>query len=327
VALTRGVVREEGTFVRGYGWEYIDAVSAVTQEEIGNALRASEEEVEGVAVRQIAVEKTENARYVVAVRGPPDNTLLILKIAGGALYRAAKHEFDRDIDEQELADEAERSLDQNGDETIERTTEDGTYAELLRIAGHDTADTYAGTSLDNKERFGESVVEAYENGWLTEVEIGSLIEATKSVEDVDGLESGPIRDIINSNDEGEITGYIREIHVAEDIGSDNIRKMSLELPDSSGYDGELDIVLQSGEVVEVKSSFGYDKNEINRTFRRKLRTMREANSVKLDQNTLTIRAGRIGNENLVSTLTNTWEAKVANDPTWNNANITIRVDQ
>jgi hypothetical protein len=100
--------------------------------------------------------------------------------------------------------------------------------------------------------------------------------------------------------------------------------MSLELPDSSKYDGELDIILTSGEVVEVKSSFGYSENGINRTFSRKLRTMREASSVDLDQNTLTVRAGRIQDENLVSALADKWEAKVASESVWNNANITIR---
>ena len=69
---------QEGPFVRGYGWEYIKTVSpSVTQEEIGNALRAREEETEEIEIRTVAIEKTEGARYIVATRGPPDNTLLI----------------------------------------------------------------------------------------------------------------------------------------------------------------------------------------------------------------------------------------------------------
>jgi hypothetical protein len=52
--------------------------------------------------------------------------------------------------------------------------------------------------------------------------------------------------------------------------------------------------------------------------------MREASSVDLDQNTLTVRAGRIQDENLVSALADKWEAKVASKSVWNNANITIR---
>ena len=193
-SLTRGYVDQEGPFVRGYGWEYIKTVSpSVTQEEIGNALRAREEETEEIEIRTVAIEKTEGARYIVATRGPPDNTLLILKIAGGAVYEAAKYVYDENIDEQEVADETERSIEQNGDETLEQTREDEAYAELLRITDRDAANKYTNTPLDNRKEWGDAIIEAYEQDEATADEIELYISnvyaafRSDSIENSEGL--------------------------------------------------------------------------------------------------------------------------------------------
>jgi len=117
-----------------------------------------------------------------------------------------------------------------------------------------------------------------------------------------------------------VKGALREVRRADEIGAENIERMSLE---SSA--GELDIQRKSGKIVESKSTFGYTDQEVEREFNNKLSSMREDSRVSLDGNTLEIRATNVGDERLVRSNIQEWEERVASNSEWNNADVNIKV--
>ena len=57
----------------------------------------------------------------------------------------------------------------------------------------------------------------------------------------------------------------------------------------------------------------------------KLSAMEAHSDTKLDRNTLTIRAGKVRNEQSVQDVVDLWEDKVSSEEQWNNADVDIRV--
>ncbi|TYL39482.1 hypothetical protein CV102_04080 [Natronococcus pandeyae] len=101
--------------------------------------------------------------------------------------------------------------------------------------------------------------------------------------------------------------------------------MNLEVYDGKQRVGELDIQRTNGEIVESKSSFGYDPDVVDREFENKLTTMREHGDVDLDGNTLEVRATHIGDQNIVESSIQKWESELVGSGEWNNADVTVKV--
>jgi hypothetical protein len=113
-----------------------------------------------------------------------------------------------------------------------------------------------------------------------------------------------------------VKGARVELRHVNEIGPENIERMSLE----SGA-SELDIQRKSGKIVESKSTFGYDSNEVESQFRKKLTAMRDDPRVSFDGNTLRVIATKVDDRNMVKTKNQKWENKVESESEWNNANI------
>ncbi|WP_146418222.1 hypothetical protein [Haloarcula hispanica] len=175
--------------------------------------------------------------------------------------------------------------------------------------------------IDRADEFRTAAARNLERGNADTNDIEKFATHADNLEGVDGLNSGPVDDFINSRDPGNVGGALDEVRRADEIGAENIERMSIELPDSNEYDGELDIQVKSGKIVESKGSFGYTKGKIDQQFDRKLRTMKEHEDVAFDGNTLEIRANRVGDQNLVSSKITEWEQKSK----WGSADITIKV--
>jgi hypothetical protein len=92
-----------------------------------------------------------------------------------------------------------------------------------------------------------------------------------------------------------------------------------------GKHGEIDIKLESGEVVEAKSSFGTSEMSTYNEFEKKLTAMREHPDTDIDGNTLTIRASEVNNPDRVRDIATDWEDTVSSSNEWGNADVNIRV--
>ncbi|KAA9401005.1 hypothetical protein Har1131_20500 [Haloarcula sp. CBA1131] len=152
-----------------------------------------------------------------------------------------------------------------------------------------------------------------------------------NLEGVDGLNSGPVDDFVdagargNAGDPGNVKGALREVRRADEIGSENIRKMSVELKDGNDIKGELDIQLKSGKIIESKSSFGYKGPKVEGQFEKKLRTMRDHQEIDFDGNTLEVRATCVGKKSMVKSKIKKWEGIVSSSDRWDTAKVTIKV--
>ena len=61
---------------------------------------------------------------------------------------------------------------------------------------------------------------------------------------------------------------------------------------------ELDIQTKSGKIVESKSTFGYEPDDVDDEFEKKLTAMRDDLRVSFDGNTLRVIATRVDDENM-----------------------------
>ncbi|WP_336358969.1 dockerin type I domain-containing protein [Haloarcula sp. CGMCC 1.6347] len=198
---------------------------------------------------------------------------------------------------------------------------DGAGVKLVDELDGDGLQRVLDLDIDRADEFRTAAARNLERGNADTDEIEKFATHADNLEGVDGLNSGPVDDFINSRDPGNVGGALDEVRRADEIGAENIERMSIELPDSNEYDGELDIQVESGKIVESKGSFGYTKGKIDQQFDRKLRTMKEHEDVAFDGNTLEIRANRVGDQNLVSSKITEWEQKSK----WGSADITIKV--
>ena len=123
---------------------------------------------------------------------------------------------------------------------------------------------------------------------------------------------------------GEFSGRSYELKVADDIGLDNIRRVSKEVG-GAGAIGELDIIRKSGRVIEVTESFSSSKRSVFNKIQNKLEAMRAYDGVALDGNTLTIRAKEIINIEQIKDVIKNWEDTVRTSDDWGNADINIRL--
>lgn len=206
---------------------------------------------------------------------------------------------------------------------IERNDRNGVT--LIEALDEDATRRFVNLRLESGRELRTSLARLHGSGDIESEEINEFAKHVENLEGVDGLESGPIQQIINEESPSGFKGAYREVAVADEIGSDNIRRMNVELPDSSATDGELDILLESGEVVEVKSNWGYDGDDIDDEFEKKLTTVREHDDVSLDGNRIVYRVERVGDPALVDSKIEQWEDTVAAEPKWDNADVNIVV--
>lgn len=327
VQLPEGHVSHNRGVTRGYGWAYISATSDVTKEEIGELLRGAEEgEETDIEVR--IVSKSQQVTYIIGKRGPPDDTeIQVLKVVGGAVVSYTSRQVGETISSSETLDSVESFIVDKGGEGFRTLEKNGLLLHLLATTDRDTVQTYRDLSLSNKHEVGVTLANSNRDGWLSNENLKRYINSLESVEDVQGVESGPVQDLVDQGPDQSAIGFVREIFVASEIGSQNIKRVSLEL-NSGKHQGELDIQRESGDIIEVKSSFGYDRASADSDIENKLTTMREHGDAKLDGNTLTYRVYDIGNEEMLSDLADDWEGTIRSNDRWGNADIDIRfIDQ
>lgn len=185
--------------------------------------------------------------------------------------------------------------------------------------------------IDRADEFRTAAARNLERGNADTDDIEKFATHADNLEGVDGLNSGPVDDFVdagargNAGDPGNVKGALREVRRADEIGSENIRKMSVELRDGNDIKGELDIQRTNGEIVESKSSFGFDPERVNDQFERKLSTMRDHPDVDFDGNTLEVRATHVDDHSMVRSEITELEDEIAESAEWNNADITIEV--
>ncbi len=215
-----------------------------------------------------------------------------------AVIRAANSDS---VDSYKQLDRAVRKVD-DLDGTRQRRAKqliaetDGAGVKLIDELDGDGLQRVIDLEIDRADEFRTAAARNLERGNADTNDIEKFATHADNLEGVDGLNSGPVDDFINSRDPGNVGGALDEVRRADEIGAENIERMSIELPDSNEYDGELDIQVKSGKIVESKGSFGYTKGKIDQQFDRKLRTMKEHEDVAFDGNTLEIRVNRVGDQ-------------------------------
>ncbi|SFR97794.1 hypothetical protein SAMN05216559_1915 [Halomicrobium zhouii] len=202
---------------------------------------------------------------------------------------------------------------------------DGAGVKLVDELDDDGLRRVLDLEIDSADRFRTAAARKVDAGHADADDVDKFAKHADNLEGVDGLNSGPFDDFVEAGDPGNVQGALREVRRADEIGSENIRRMSLELKDGKQVKGELDIQLKSGRIIESKSSFGYRRAEVDDQFEKKLTTMRDHPDATFDGNTLEIRASKIGDPDMVEAKITEWETKVAQSSDWNNADITIEV--
>lgn len=78
--------------------------------------------------------------------------------------------------------------------------------------------------------------------------------------------------------------------------------------------GELDVQTKSGKIVESKSTFGYNEQNIDAELRKKLTAMRDDPRVSFDGNTLRVIATKVEDRNMVKTKIKNGKTKSSPSP-------------
>ena len=217
-------------------------------------------------------------------------------------------------------DELDGAANRQARELIEET--DGVGLKFVDELDDSSLQKVMDLDIDRADELRTAFAQYYDQGYADLDEIESFARHTDSLEGIDGLNSGPVDDFIADAD--QVPGALHEVDVADDIGADNIGRMNIEVG-PNGADGEIDIKLESGEVVEVKRTFGSDKRNAFDEIQSKLNAMRNHPDTQLDDNTLVVRADSVENNDSVREVANHWEKELANSEDWNNANVDIRV--
>lgn len=243
-----------------------------------------------------------------------------------AVYRAAESDA---VDYAQL-DRALRRIDDLDGATQVRARQlvrdaDGSGVRLIDDLDDASLQPVLDVDIERARQLRAAFADNYARGYATLDEVDEFARHSQNLKGIDGLNSGPVDDFINAGSSGNVRGALDEVRRADEIGAENIQRMNLELSDGNRDVGELDIQLESGEIVESKRSFGYDPREVNSQFETKLETMRDHPDVEFDGNTLEIRANQIGDEAMVESKIAEWQSRVATSDQWNNADITIEV--
>jgi hypothetical protein len=219
------------------------------------------------------------------------------------LASALRRYDELDADRKGTADEVIGEPGASGVKLLARMDGDG----LRRVLDFD---------IKRADEFRAAAARNLEEGYATTDDINNFVRYADNLEGIDGLNSGPVSDFITASQTGNVKGALGEVRRVDEIGAENIERMSLE----SGA-SELDIQRKSGKIVESKSTFGYDSNEVESQFRKKLTAMRDDPRVSFDGNTLRVIATKVDDRNMVKTKNQKWENKVESESEWNNANI------
>jgi hypothetical protein len=174
----QGLFSAENGVERGYGWQYINQRSELTQSELEKLL-GLEKEVEVGYIKTTKIKATDTTTYVLAQRGGPDQTeVWILRLAGAEAVRAAKQQIDRATDEASpLLDNAEDYVSAEEVGAVRKLNQGDPSARIATLAGQDTRETYDDLEVADKERFGRTLAEAGEEGWLEGEDITAVVEA------------------------------------------------------------------------------------------------------------------------------------------------------
>ena len=202
---------------------------------------------------------------------------------------------------------------------------DGAGVKLVDELDDSTLQTILAVDIDRARELRAAFAKNYRHGHASRDDIEEFARHVDNLEGIEGLNSGPVGDFIQAGDSGNIRGALDEVRRADDIGAENIERMSLEVYDGKERVGELDIQTESGKIVESKGSFGYRKVEVENQFETKLSTMRDHPDVEFDGNTFELRANKVNDPDMVESKISEWETKVAESSDWNNADITIEV--
>jgi hypothetical protein len=229
-----------------------------------------------------------------------------------------------EVDDEQLAsalrryDELDADRKGTADEVIGETGASG--VKLLAGMDGDGLRRVLDLNIERAGEFRAAAARNLEGGYATTDDIENFAKYADNLGGIDGLNSGPVSDFITAKDPGNVKGALREVRRADEIGAENIERMSLE---SSA--GELDIQTKSGKIVESKSTFGYDCDNVNDEFEKKLTAMRDDPRVSLDENTLEFQATKIKDDSIVRDKIDEWEGRVASNSEWNDADIDIEV--
>ena len=229
-----------------------------------------------------------------------------------------------EIDNEQLAsalrryDELDADRKGTADEVIGETGASG--IKLLARMDGDGLRRVLDFGIKRADEFRAAAARNLEEGYATTDDIENFARYADNLEGIDGLNSGPVSKFITAGDPGNVKGALVELRHANEIGPENIERMSLESSAS-----ELDIQTKSGKIVESKSTFGYNPDNVNEEFKKKLTAMRDDPRVSFDKNTLELRAIKIEDDSIVRDKINKWEERVASSSEWNNADIDIEV--
>ncbi|QSG07525.1 hypothetical protein HSR122_0103 [Halapricum desulfuricans] len=265
--------------------------------------------------------KSDGPARRVAADGGVDNGFRI------GIARAADSEA---IDSFDQIDDAVRKIDELDGPANRRAKllvydTDGAGVKLVDELDDSTLRTVLDMDIDRARELRSAFARQYDQGNADLTQIENFAKHTDNLEGIDGLNNGPVDDFMQAGGSGNVRGALDEVRRADDIGAENIERMSLEVYDGKERVGELDIQVESGKIVESKGSFGYTEEGISNELRKKLRTMRVHEDVHIDGNTLEIRANQVGDKNLIRTQINQWEETVATNAKWNQANVDIRI--
>ncbi|WP_181686657.1 hypothetical protein [Halorhabdus salina] len=244
-----------------------------------------------------------------------------------SIARAADSDATDSFDE---IDDAVRKIDDLDGEANVRARElvdetDGAGVKLVNELDDDGLQHVFNLDIDAADAFRTAAARHVDAGYADADEVAEFAKHADNLDGIDGLKSGPVDDFVNAGVSGNIRGALDEVRRADEIGAGNIQRMNLEVYDGKDQVGELDIQVKSGKIVESKGSFGYQKDEIASQFEGKLSAMRSHSDVKLDGNTLEIRANKIGDKSLVKSQIEKWENKIATSSEWSNADVSIQV--
>ncbi|WP_247729404.1 PQQ-binding-like beta-propeller repeat protein [Halovivax limisalsi] len=201
---------------------------------------------------------------------------------------------------------------------------DGAGIRLIEELNDDSLQAVLDLDVDRAAELRSAFPRKHADGYATADEIGAFARHVNEISDIDGINSGPVKDFITANSRGNVDGALREVAVAADIGADSIERMNIQVG-PKGVDGELDIKLKSGQVVETKPNFGRKPSSTFNEIKKKLTAMKKHDPTELDGNTLTIRAAEVNNVDDVQRIVDSWEKTVRESGEWNNAAIDLRV--
>ncbi|WP_158057963.1 hypothetical protein [Halorussus halophilus] len=129
---------------------------------------------------------------------------------------------------------------------------DGTGAKLIEELDQTSLEQLLRLDTAHSPEAREVLADRVADGQMTADEVGQFANDATEVKDEDGFEN-VIQDIATQGVNGDVDGPIYETRVAAEYGSERVRLMSHDVG-SEGEIGELDIVLENGDVIEVKNS-------------------------------------------------------------------------